>query len=128
MNTITTEGIKICVTTQFRADLSSVADNRFFYNYRIEMENNNENTVQLMHRDWYIFDSLHEPNFVSGKGVIGEQPILRPGQTYSYTSGCELRSEIGRMKGFYTFLNKSTGDLFQVFIPTFDLFHIGKLN
>jgi ApaG protein len=128
MKTITTEGVKITVTTKFRADLSQVNENRFFFNYHIEMENNNENSLQLMHRDWYIFDSLNKASIVSGEGVIGEQPILNPRETFSYTSGCELTSELGRMRGFYTFKNQLTGQLIQVFIPTFDLVYPAKLN
>lgn len=128
MNTITTEGVKVSVTTHYRADLSSVNENVFFFNYRIEIENKNENSVQLVHRDWYIFDSLNTPSIVSGKGVVGEQPILKAGQTYAYSSGCKLESELGQMKGFYTFKNLFTADLFQVLIPTFDLFYPGKMN
>ena len=128
MKTITTEGVKITVTTKFRADLSQVNENRFFFNYHIEMENNNENSLQLMHRDWYIFDSLNKASIVSGQGVIGEQPILNPGETFCYTSGCELTSELGRMRGFYTFKNQLTGQLIQAFIPTFDLVYPFKLN
>ena len=128
MNTITTEGVKITVTTRFRADLSQVNESRFFFNYRIEMENMKESPVQLIHRDWYIFDSLNEPNIVSGQGVIGEQPILKPGQTYAYTSGCELTSELGRMRGFYTFQNQISGEMLQILIPTFDLVYPAKLN
>lgn len=128
MKTITTEGVKITVTTKFRADLSQVNENIFFFNYHIEMENNNEISLQLMHRDWYIFDSLNKASIVSGQGVIGEQPILNPRETFSYTSGCELTSELGRMRGFYTFKNQLTGQLIQVFIPTFDLVYPFKLN
>jgi ApaG protein len=128
MYTITTEGVKITVTTQFRKDLSQVNESRFFFNYRIEMENMNESSVQLIHRDWYIFDSLNEPSIVSGQGVVGEQPILNPGQKYAYTSGCELTSELGRMRGFYTFKNQVTGEMLQIFIPTFDLIYPSKMN
>ena len=128
MNTITTEGVKISVITLFRPDLSIVNENHFLFNYKIEIENKNENSVQLLHRDWYIFDSLNPPSFVSGDGVIGEQPILKPGQSYSYTSGSKLESEIGQMKGFYTFKNLLTNELFQVIIPTFDLIYPGKMN
>lgn len=128
MDTAITEGVQITVNTQFRADLSHVTDNQFFFNYRIKMENRNNFDVQLLNRDWYIFDSLNEPNFVSGHGVIGEQPILKPGQKFSYTSGCELFSEIGFMKGFYTFKNLTTGDLFQVYVPIFKLIHPPRLN
>jgi len=92
------------------------------------MINENDFDIQLISRDWHIFDSLNEPSYVKGPGVIGEQPILQPGEKYTYTSGCELRSEIGKMKGFYTFLNVSTDVNFQVFVPTFKLEFPGKLN
>jgi ApaG protein len=92
------------------------------------MQNLNPHKVQLLSRDWFIFDSLEEASYVSGEGVVGEQPILNPEQKYTYVSGCELNSEIGYMKGFYTFRNLTTGELFQVQIPKFDLIYPGKLN
>jgi len=128
MNTITTEGVKITVETQYRSDLSKVNSNQFFFNYHIEIKNNNDFNVQLLHRDWYIFDSLNHADTVSGEGVVGELPILKPGQTFKYTSGCGLVSEIGYMKGFYTFKNENTGKLFEVSIPKFDLIYIAKMN
>lgn len=128
MSTAITEGVRITVSTQFRADLSDLLNERFFFNYKIEIENNNSFEVQLLHRDWYIFDSLEEASFVSGAGVVGEQPILHPEQKYTYTSGCELNSEIGSMKGFYTFKNLHNQDVFQVNIPQFHLVYPGKLN
>ena len=128
MNTAITEGVQITVHTQFRHDLSHVANSQFFFNYRITIENQNDFNVQLLNRDWYIFDSLNDPDFVSGNGVVGEQPILKPGQQFTYTSGCELFSELGFMKGFYTFKNLRDGQLFQVFVPTFKLIYPPKLN
>jgi ApaG protein len=128
METAITEGVQITVETNFRSDLSHVIDNQFFFNYTITMENHNNFTVQLLSRDWYIFDSLNEPNFVSGNGVIGEQPVLKPGQQFTYMSGCELFSEIGFMKGFYTFKNLADGKLFQVYVPIFKLIHPPRLN
>lgn len=128
MNTLITEGVQITVNTQFRPDLSNVTTGQYFFNYRITIENTNPFEVKLLNRDWYIFDSLHQPNFVSGKGVVGEQPILEPGKGFTYTSGCELFSEMGYMKGFYTFKNMENGDLFQVMIPDFILIHPPRLN
>jgi ApaG protein len=128
MSTAITEGVKISVSTQFRPDLSDLIHNRLFFNYRVEIKNKSDFKIQLLHRDWYIFDSLEESSFVSGEGVVGEQPILTPGQQYAYISGCELNSEIGNMRGFYTFKNLDNGDLFQVQIPQFDLIYPGKLN
>ena len=86
----------------------------YFYNYRIDIHNSNDFKVQLISREWHIFDSLNEAHFVNGPGVIGEQPFLNPEESYTYTSACELKSDIGKMKGFYTFKNMLTNDLFQV--------------
>ncbi|MBI1836805.1 MAG: Co2+/Mg2+ efflux protein ApaG [Flavobacteriia bacterium] len=128
MKTATTEGVNITVRTKYRADLSNVIQNQFFFNYTIEIKNENHFDVKLMYRNWYIFDSINEPKLISGEGVVGEQPILKPGQSFSYTSGCDLLSEIGYMKGFYTFENQITGENLQVFIPTFEMYFPGKLN
>lgn len=128
MKTATTEGVNITVTTKYRADLSNTLESQFFFNYTIEIKNENPFEVKLTHRNWYIFDSIHEPRVISGDGVVGEQPILKPGQSFSYTSGCDLQSEIGYMKGFYTFENQITGDTLHVFIPTFEMYFPGKLN
>ncbi len=128
MNIAITEGVKISVTTQYRPDLSQLNDSLIFFNYRIEIENCNSYAVRLLHRDWFIHDSLNNPEHVSGEGVIGEQPVLRPGEKYSYVSGCELRSELGFMKGYYTFKNLSEDTVFQVFIPKFQLIYPYRMN
>lgn len=128
METLITSGIKITVNTQFRQDFSSLKESVYFHNYRIDIHNSNDFKVQLISREWYIFDSLNEAHFVQGPGVIGEQPILKPQDAYTYTSGCELKSDIGKMKGFYTFKNMLTNELFQVLVPAFKLEYPGKLN
>ncbi|MBL4863211.1 MAG: Co2+/Mg2+ efflux protein ApaG [Crocinitomicaceae bacterium] len=127
-NTLTTSGIQISVETKFRRDLSEVRESQFFFNYQITIENTNSFEVQLLTRDWYIFDSLNDARYMSGPGVIGEQPILKQGEQFTYTSGCDLASDIGLMKGFYTFKNSIDGEIFQVFVPTFLLEFPGKLN
>ncbi|MFT5778786.1 MAG: ApaG protein [Crocinitomicaceae bacterium] len=128
MDTLITSGIQISVKANFRRDLSEVIESQYFFNYRIEIQNTNSYDVQLLSRDWYIFDSLNQARYVNGPGVIGEQPILRSGETYNYTSGCDLQSEIGMMKGFYTLKNLVDGELFEVFVPTFKLEYPPKLN
>lgn len=128
MTTLSTSGIQISVKTLYRNDLSRELESSFFFNYTIEIENTNSYDVQLIAREWYIFDSLGEARYVSGQGVVGEQPILKAGEKYAYTSGCDLQSEIGMMKGFYTFKNLIDGEFFQVFVPTFRLEHPAKLN
>lgn len=128
MSTLITSGIQISVTAVFRSDLSEVTETQYFFNYHIEISNTNSFEVQLISRDWYIFDSLSESRYVSGAGVVGEQPILKPGEFYNYTSGADLQSELGMMKGFYTFRNLTDGTLFEVFVPTFLLEYPHKLN
>lgn len=129
MSIAITEGIEIKVTTRFRPDLSQPeTGSSYFYNYHVTLENHNPFDVKLLHRDWYIFDSLNEPYLVSGPGVIGEQPILKTNEKFDYTSGCEIKSEIGAMSGHYTFMNLKTGMHFQVLIPSFELSFPPKLN
>ena len=128
MKTLLTSGVKIKVTTSYRKDLSEITASQYFFNYRIEISNTNSHSIQLLNRDWYIFDSLNQTRYISGSGVIGEQPVLKPGEKYSYMSGCDLTSEIGMMKGFYTFKNLETDELFEAFIPTFRLESPAKLN
>ncbi|MDB3905945.1 Co2+/Mg2+ efflux protein ApaG [Crocinitomicaceae bacterium] len=128
MSTLITSGIQISVSTNYRSDLSDVTTSEFFFNYHIDIQNMNSFDVQLISRDWYIFDSLSESRYVNGAGVIGEQPLLKPDESFRYTSGCDLNSELGMMKGFYTFKNLSDGTLFEVFVPTFLLEYTNKLN
>ena len=127
-NVAITEGVLVRVTAQFRADISQIREGSFYFNYRIDIENQNPFPIQLWHRDWFIFDSLNPPTHVSGEGVIGQQPLLEPGELFNYTSGCELRSEIGSMQGFYTFKNTITEEVFRVDIPTFQLVFPGRFN
>jgi ApaG protein len=121
MSTAITEGIKISVRTKFRDDLSCVEEQHFFFNYHIEIENHNSFAVQLLQREWFIFDSLQDSKQISGTGVIGEQPILKSSEQFCYDSGCELNSEIGYMRGQYTFINLFNGKIFLVDIPMFNL-------
>ncbi len=123
-----TEGIKIKVEPGFRDDLSQIENHSFIFNYRVTVTNTNNFSVQLLLRDWYIFDSLSEIRIVSGEGVIGQQPILKPGESFSYTSGCDLNSEVGFMKGYYTFKRLDDDELFRVTVPIFNLEFPAKLN
>ncbi|MGY8908622.1 MAG: Co2+/Mg2+ efflux protein ApaG [Flavobacteriales bacterium] len=116
-----TKGIKIIVETKYNG--TSYRNNRLYYvfAYFITIENNSEQTVKLTDRFWQIFDSLNKTEIVEGEGVVGQTPILKPNDTYSYSSGCFLESNIGSMKGFYTMQNTKTFEHFKVTIPTFQL-------
>lgn len=126
--TAITEGVLVKVNTLYRVDLSTVSESVYYFNYHITIENQNNYSIQLIHRDWFIYDSLFPAAHVSGEGVIGQQPILEAGEVFSYTSGCELRSEIGAMSGFYTFLNFQSKETIRVDIPTFQLIYPGRMN
>ena len=97
-----TEGVEISVRTRFLPAESSIRHGHYFFMYEITIENKNEFSVQLLSRHWHINDSNGEYREVKGEGVIGEQPIIEPGQKYTYRSGCNLASEIGKMQGTYT--------------------------
>jgi ApaG protein len=84
--------------------------------------------VQLLRRHWYIHDGAHPLREVEGEGVVGEQPILAPGETYEYRSYCELKSEIGKMRGHYTMIRQEDDVLFDVEIPAFKLIEPSLLN
>ncbi|GIW23779.1 Co2+/Mg2+ efflux protein ApaG [Meiothermus sp.] len=88
--------------------------------YFITLENRGHETVQLLRREWFIYDGNGEVRHVQGEGVVGEQPILEPGQSYQYNSFCPIASPPGSMQGYYTFQN-TLGRLFHVQIPTFAL-------
>ncbi|WP_211252679.1 Co2+/Mg2+ efflux protein ApaG [Crocinitomix catalasitica] len=121
-------GIKISVESLYRKDLSNIENGMYFFNYRIVIENLNTYEVQLKSRYWYIFDSLHPVKEISGDGVVGEQPILVPGQKHVYVSGCDLHSEIGYMRGHYVFERVGVHEQFKVVVPKFSLFALPKLN
>ena len=100
----------------------------YVFAYRITIENKTDDTIQLLNRQWFIFDSIGENSEVTGEGVIGNQPTLEPEELHQYVSGCHLKSEIGKMHGIYEFLNKGDGSTFKVSIPEFKLIAPLKLN
>lgn len=116
-----TKGIKISVKTKYNG--TSYRNNRLYYvfAYFITIENNSPNTVQLTSRFWKIFDSLNKIEIVEGEGVVGQTPILKPNDQYSYSSGCFLESNLGAMKGYYYMENFDTLEKIKVIIPTFQL-------
>lgn len=128
METTITKGIKISVVSSFKSEYSNLLQNVYYFEYKIQIENQSEHTVKLIRRDWFIYDSLDIPRYVSGEGVVGQQPILSPGEVYQYSSGSDLSSEIGYMEGHYTFIDLETKLEFPVFIPRFDLIFPQKMN
>ncbi|MDB0026903.1 Co2+/Mg2+ efflux protein ApaG [Polaribacter sp.] len=128
METQITKGIKISVETTFKG--TSLSNHTLYYSfsYAITIENKSNETVQLTDRYWEIFDSLNQIEVVAGEGVVGQSPILKPGEKYTYSSGCFLTSNMGAMRGFYSMTNQETLEQFKVMIPTFQLTNPLLLN
>ncbi|WP_445455639.1 Co2+/Mg2+ efflux protein ApaG [Flavobacterium sp. HNIBRBA15423] len=119
MVTQITKGIKISVQTSFEGTYFKNYKIHFAFSYEIKIENHSKDSVQLNTRHWEIYDALNNKEIVDGEGVVGKKPVLKPGDTHTYTSGCLLSSPIGAMKGFYSMINFTTTKSFRVIIPTF---------
>lgn len=128
METLITHGIKITVDPQFEPLHSNALENKYLYSYHIIIENLSEYTVQLLSRHWLIFDSIGVKREVKGDGVIGQQPILQPGQLHEYSSWCPLTTALGRMQGSYLMRRLKDQSTFKVKIPPFALLAPVKLN
>lgn len=128
MVTAITKGIKISVETEYQPDYSSPSQYHYVFTYRIEIENLSAHTIQLLRRHWYIHDSCKEMHEVEGAGVVGLQPVLEPGQSHHYVSGCNLISGMGKMHGTYLMERLVDGRKFQVAIPEFSMVAPFKLN
>ena len=122
------EGVTISVETFYQPDYSNPADNEFMFAYRITIENNNIFPIKLLRRHWHINDSDGSHKEVEGEGVVGIQPQINPGKNYQYISGCNLRSEMGKMHGTYLMENCNTQKQFRVQIPAFEMVVPYKMN
>ncbi|KRA82958.1 Co2+/Mg2+ efflux protein ApaG [Altererythrobacter sp. Root672] len=115
-----TAGVTVRVAVNFMPDQSRTEAKRWFWVYHIRIENGRDDVIQLRTRHWRITDAHGMVSLVDGEGVVGETPILAPGATHDYVSGCELMTNIGSMEGHYTFAGED-GALFDVAIPFFPL-------
>ncbi len=115
-----TRDIQVTVMPAFLSDQSDPGEDRYVWSYTIEIANLGAATVQLMTRHWIITDASGRREDVKGPGVVGEQPILRPGEAFRYTSGCPLTTPSGIMVGSYRMVDEN-GRAFDVDIPAFSL-------
>ena len=120
MYTAVTRDIQITVMPQYLPDQSAPDESRYVWAYTIEIANLGRGTVQLVARHWVITDASGKVETVSGLGVVGEQPVLNPGETFRYTSGCPLSTSSGVMEGHYRMADEN-GRAFEVEIPAFSL-------
>lgn len=123
-----TAGINVSVETFYQPSHSNPAQLRYVFAYQIVIENDSDFTVQLLRRHWYINDANGVQREVEGEGVVGEQPIIAPGDKYEYISGCDLSTEIGTMKGTYLMQRTVSGESFLANIPSFLMVAPFKLN
>lgn len=115
-----TDGITVRVAVNFLPEQSRIEAGNWFWVYHIRIENDSDQPVQLLTRHWRITDGHGDVAEIEGEGVVGEQPLLRPGASHDYVSGCPLATPHGSMEGYYTF-RAADGSLFEVAIPFFPL-------
>ncbi|WP_400193934.1 Co2+/Mg2+ efflux protein ApaG [Hymenobacter sp. B81] len=128
MNSTTTQGVTVSVSTSYLPDYSSPQQEHFVFAYKIDIRNHGEYTVKLLRRHWHIHDANGVVREVEGEGVVGQQPTLEPGDAHQYVSGCNLKTGIGKMRGTYLMERVADGRTFEVNIPEFTLVVPFRLN
>ncbi len=126
MVTAITKGIKISVISKFEG--FARGNEKYVFSYKIHIENNSNEIVQLLRRHWFIYDSNGAKREVEGEGVIGEQPILKPNEFHQYASWLPLMTEIGMMHGTFLMQRESDLSTFKVVVPEFQLIVPFKMN
>ena len=121
MVTAITKGIQVSVETTYQPDFSNPQQHHYVFTYKVRIDNKSNHTIQLMRRRWEIFDAAETRKIVEGEGVVGQQPILEPGESHTYVSGCNLKSGIGKMRGSFTLEKLRDGQLWEIVIPEFQL-------
>ena len=115
-----TDGITVRVAVNFLPEQSRIEAGKWFWVYHVRIENDSDHTVQLLSRHWRITDGRGAVNIVEGEGIVGEQPVLKPGTSHDYVSGCPLTTSQGSMEGHYI-LRRDDGKEIQAAIPFFPL-------
>jgi len=115
-----TEGIRVWVRPRYSLAESDPAEGNFVFSYQVGLANEGAQAAQLLFRHWRIHDSAAGDSHVDGEGVIGQQPVLAPGESHEYSSYCVLKSPVGFMEGYYTFA-RPDGSRFRVDVPRFQL-------
>jgi ApaG protein len=122
MSEAVTRNIRVSVETEYAPGRSSPAQSKWFFLYTIRLTNQGRETVQLLRRHWIITDAMGDVKEVRGPGVVGKTPVLEPGETFEYTSGCELTTPFGSMRGTYQMVTvDDRQDGFDIEIPHFTL-------
>lgn len=128
MQTAITEGVKISVEVAYQPAYSKPNKREYMHAYRVTIENQSQKEIQLLSRHWYIFDSTGQTKEVKGEGVVGKQPVLKPGEQHQYVSWSAISTELGCMYGSYRFRRIGEGSFFEASIPRFELIPVFKYN
>ncbi len=120
MSDTTTRGIRVQVETFYDEERSSPQESYYFFSYRVRISNVGTETAQLVSREWYITDGNGDTQRVQGPGVVGEKPVLAPGDQFEYSSFCPLTTPVGAMQGTYRMVLPN-GDSFEAEIAPFSL-------
>ncbi len=115
-----TRGIRVAVEPAYLDDQSDPEEGQYLWSYTVTIENNGPEPVQLLSRYWHITDAMGHIQEVRGPGVVGAQPVIDPGKTFQYTSGCPLSTASGHMVGTYQ-MKSASGEAFEAEIPPFIL-------
>ncbi len=121
MENLTHYRIQVTVRVKYVPEQSAESEQRFVFAYTITLSNEGGQAVKLLSRHWIITDANHHVQEVNGKGVVGEQPTINPGQSFEYTSGTVLATQVGTMSGSYKMALLEDGSEFSVDIPQFVL-------
>jgi ApaG protein len=127
MSDAVTRGIRVQVTSEYLPERSSPSDEHYFFTYHVRISNEGTERARLVTREWIITDSNGDVQRVSGPGVVGEQPVLGPGDAFEYSSFCPLRTPVGSMHGSYQ-METQDGDAFDAVIAPFTLAVPNALN
>ena len=120
MSEAVTRNVRVHVESEFAPGRSSPAENKWFFLYTISITNEGAETVTLLSRHWIITDAMGDVREIRGPGVVGKQPVLAPGESFEYTSGCDLSTPFGTMRGTYQMVTNEREE-FDVEIPAFTL-------
>ncbi|QMV46054.1 Co2+/Mg2+ efflux protein ApaG [Wolbachia pipientis] len=119
--TLTTNFVEVTVLPVYIEEQSIPYENCYVWMYNVKIKNKSQSTIQLLSRHWQIIDYKGKINEIAGVGVIGEQPVIKSGEVFKYTSGTYLNAPSGVMQGKYEFLNEESIKIFEVMIPPFSL-------
>jgi len=121
-------GVSVTVEVFYQQSYSNPINSEYMFAYRILIENHNKFAIKLLTRHWFIFDSNGEYREVEGEGVVGLQPLIAPNTQFEYSSGCNLKTEMGKMHGIYLMENQNNKYQFKVQIPPFEMIAPSKYN